>query len=123
MLGLSSSLEEVEEGEEVNQGELLIHVPLVSPTTIPVVGVLVVSMYLKATKDLSFPFILLVLKDEIEHYFTTINADLNSTLKMTLKPKDIGPKKGKGVVPKITLSLHSSMKSSPNSDVGLGPSL
>ncbi|GFS46097.1 hypothetical protein Acr_00g0100160 [Actinidia rufa] len=71
-----------------------------APDPIPIIGVLVVSPNSEAAEDLDFAFILPMAEDEIEHSFTPNGADLNSTLEMSPKPKDIGPKKGKEDTPK-----------------------
>ncbi|GFY91439.1 hypothetical protein Acr_07g0016350 [Actinidia rufa] len=98
-LGLSSSSGEVEKGEEVNQGDLPIPVPFVSPAQIPIVEVLVVISGSEIVSDLGFPPVLPADEDEIEHSFNICGANLDFSTEMAPKLKDIAlkkKKKGKG---------------------------
>ena len=101
-LGLSSSSEEVEKSEDVNQGKAPFPTPLVAPE-LPTAPVLVLSSGLEVASNLAFPLVISVVGDEIEYSFN-VGANSNSSIEMELKPKDIAlKKKGKGASSKIVL--------------------
>ncbi|GFS39715.1 hypothetical protein Acr_00g0064570 [Actinidia rufa] len=105
--GLSSNKEEVKEVGEVTYFKLPILITVVAPALVLVTPVLVVSSGLEASDDLDFSLVQHMFKDLIEHLFIKGGGAAISSkeVHMAPKPKDIGPKKGKGVTPQIVQIL------------------
>lgn len=95
--------EEVEDGEEVNQGKNL---ALVIPAAIAPVQVVILDS--KVADDLSFPLVLHVVREEVDHSFIEGGgADTSSEkVSMMLKPKTFIQKKYKLADPPVVQDPH-----------------
>ena len=91
---------EVEEGEKVNQGDLLVPIPLVAPAAIPVVGILVVSSGSEVASNLSFPPVLSGVEDEIEHSFNVGGENSDFSTEIALKSKILDQRRVTKLLPK-----------------------